>query len=44
MLSVDWLESQYFTWIEQKGITPADPKAHFFDFIKTHRRRSGETV
>lgn len=39
-----WLESQYFDWLAKEGITPKDPRAHFLDFIKTHRQRHGETV
>ncbi len=39
--SVEYLETQYFDWIGKKGITPKDPKTHFFDFIKTHRERNG---
>lgn len=42
--SVDYLQSQYFEWLEAENIVPADPRAHFFDFIKTHRLRNGETV
>jgi len=38
------LTGQYFDWIEREGITPKDPRAHFLDFIKTHRQRHGETV
>ena len=41
---VDYLTRQYFDWVEGEGITPKDPRAHFLDFIKTHRRRHGETV
>ena len=41
---VDYLAKQYFTWIEQQGITPANPRAHFFDFIKTHRKRHAEAL
>lgn len=41
---VAYLESQYFDWIEREGITPKNPRAHFLDFIKTHRQRHGETV
>jgi hypothetical protein len=41
---VPYLTSQYFDWIEQEGITPKDPRAHFLDFIETHRQRHGETV
>ena len=41
---VRWLETQYFAWIEAKGITPKDPKAHFLSFIKRHRKRNGESV
>lgn len=37
---VRWLQNQYFTWIEQEGITPKDPRAHFLDFIKKHRKRN----
>jgi hypothetical protein len=39
-----YLTSQYFEWIEHEGIAPKDPRAHFLDFIKTHRQRHGETV
>ena len=35
-----WLQNQYFEWIEQESITPKDPRAHFLDFIKTHRQRN----
>jgi hypothetical protein len=41
---VTYLESQYFDWVEREGITPKNPRAHFLDFIKTHRQRHGETV
>lgn len=41
---VAYLESQYFEWVEREGITPKNPRAHFLDFIKTHRQRHGETV
>jgi hypothetical protein len=41
---VRWLETQYFAWIEAKGIAPKDPKAHFLSFIKRHRTRNGEAV
>ncbi len=41
---VPYLTGQYFDWIEREGITPQDPRAHFLDFIKTHRQRHGETV
>jgi Plasmid encoded RepA protein len=41
---VPYLTSQYFEWIEHEGIAPKDPRAHFLDFIKTHRQRHGETV
>ena len=37
---VRWLQNQYFTWIEQEGITPKDPTAHFLKFIKSHRDRN----
>jgi hypothetical protein len=42
--SVDFLQNQYFDWIEAEGITPKDPTGHFFAFIKAHRKRHGETV
>jgi transposase len=41
---VDYLTRQYFDWVEGEGIMPKDPRAHFLDFIKTHRQRHGETV
>jgi hypothetical protein len=41
---VPYLTGQYFDWIERDGITPKDPRAHFLDFIKTHRQRHGEAV
>jgi hypothetical protein len=41
---VPYLTRQYFEWIEHEGIAPKDPRAHFLDFIKTHRQRHGETV
>ena len=41
---IDFLIKQYFAWIEKKGITPADPRAHFYDFIKKHRKSNGEDV
>lgn len=41
--SVDFLQGQYFEWIEAESITPSDPAAHFFAFIKRHRERNGET-
>ena len=41
---VAYLSGQYFDWIEREGIAPKDPRAHFLDFIKTHRQRHGETV
>ncbi len=41
---VDYLTRQYFDWVEGEGITPKDPRAHFLNFIKTHRQRHGETV
>jgi hypothetical protein len=41
---VRWLETQYFAWIEAKGIAPKDPRAHFLSFIKRHRKRNGEAV
>lgn len=34
------LQEQYFTWIEQEGITPKEPRAHFLKFIQTHRERN----
>ena len=37
---VRWLQNQYFAWIEQEGITPKDPRAHFLKFIETHRDRN----
>jgi hypothetical protein len=37
---VQWLASQYFTWIENEAITPKDPRAHFLAFIKAHRERN----
>ena len=37
-----YLTNQYFDWIEQERITPKDARAHFLDFIKTHRQRHGE--
>lgn len=42
--SVDHLQTQYFNWVETKQLTPKDPRAHFFTFIKAHRKRNGETV
>jgi hypothetical protein len=41
---IPYLTRQYFEWIEHEGIAPKDPRAHFLDFIKTHRQRHGETV
>jgi len=41
---VNFLVEQYFTWIEEANITPNDPRAHFFDFIKSHRQRNGEKL
>jgi replication initiator protein len=41
---VDYLEKQYFGWIEQEGIMPKDASAHFLDFITTHRKRHGENL
>lgn len=41
---VSYLAGQYFAWIEHKGIAPKDPRAHFLDFIRTHRQRHGETI
>ena len=41
---VTYLANQYFDWLEREGITPKDLRAHFLDFIKTHRSRHGETV
>ena len=47
-LSGNWnmvyLESQYFDWVAQEGIKPVDLRAHFLDFIKTHRQRHGESI
>ena len=40
--SVDFLAQQYFEWIAAESITPSNPRAHFLDFIKSHRRRNGE--
>lgn len=40
--NLDWLERQYFEWIEREGITPKQLRAHFLDFIQTHRKRNGE--
>ena len=37
---VKWLQKQYFAWINKEGITPKDPKAHFYAFIKKHRDRN----
>lgn len=37
---VQWLEGQYFEWIEQEKIIPKNPRAHFLAFIKTHRVRN----
>jgi hypothetical protein len=42
--SLDFLQGQYFEWIAAEGIAPTDPRAHFFTFIKAHRKRNGETV
>lgn len=39
---VKYLSTQYFLWIEQKGIVPKDPRSHFLNFIKSHRKRHGE--
>ena len=41
---ISYLTNQYFDWIERAGIAPKDPRAHFLDFIKTHRHRHGETA
>jgi transposase len=41
---VDYLEKQYFGWIEREGIMPKDPSAHFLDFITTHRKRHREIL
>lgn len=41
---VAWLESQYFNWIAKAGITPKDLRAHFLDFVRTHRVRNGEAL
>ena len=41
--SVDFLQTQYFEWIAAESIVPKDPRAHFFTFIKAHRKRNGET-
>jgi hypothetical protein len=38
------LQEQYFGWIERKHITPKDPRAHFFNFIKRHRARNEKTA
>ena len=42
--NVDHLSNLYFDWIKREGITPKDPRAHFYDFIKKHRKLNGETV
>jgi hypothetical protein len=42
--SLEFLTGQYFDWIESAGITPENPAAHFFDFIKSHRERNGNPV
>lgn len=34
---IQYLQQQYFAWVERKGSTPKNPKAHFFTFIKKHR-------
>ena len=39
-----WLQSQYFDWIKQENVTPKDPRAHFLNFIRTHRKRNGENI
>ena len=41
---VDWLEGQYCAWCLEEGITPKDLRAHFLDFIRTHRQRNGDPV
>jgi len=41
--SLDYLESQYFDWIEREGIKPKNPRAHFLEFIRSHRKRHGES-
>jgi len=41
---VKYLQEQYFAWIERKGITPKDPRAHFLSFIKRHRQRNEKTA
>jgi hypothetical protein len=38
--TVDHLEKQYFDWLEEKGITPDSPPAHFLDFVKRHIARN----
>ena len=42
--ALEYLESQYFDWVAKEGIMPKDIRAHFLDFIKTHRQRHGESV
>ena len=39
---VAFLARQYFEWIARESITPANPRAHFLIFVKTHRERNPE--
>lgn len=35
-----YLQQQYFAWVERQKIIPKDPRAHFLDFIREHRKRN----
>ena len=39
---IDYLQKQYFDWLEKKNITPRILRAHFYDFVRRHRKRNGE--
>ncbi len=38
---LNYLTTEYFAWIEGKGITPTDPRPHFLGFIRSHVKRNG---
>ncbi len=34
------LTSRYFAWLDEKGIIPDNPSAHFLDFVRSHYARN----
>ena len=37
---VEALQQRYFAWLNEKNITPDNPEAHFFDFVRSHAMRN----